>query len=206
MILQPGDWIGTVGDAGASFWLKPVYAGIRAYARGRYPATPQNPHPVIDVTHVRLVVDIGCLFEMTFPVGRYTTCKDSALAEKFAAGRVRVARWMREDISRNLLGLEASRWIGKPYDVGDLLDFRLTGLLGAWNWLIARGPFGFFGDRARRFGVCSTVAARILQRSGVMFPESVDSIDPNWSFNQVDTGAMWCPTDITKELSVEAFK
>lgn len=200
--LKPGDWIGTLGEAGSRFWLKWVYAGIYAYAKARYAGVP---NAITDVTHVRLYLGAGRLFEMTWPVGRIVTLKDAELADKFAAGKVRVARWSREDIQEARLNVEAMRWIGKPYDVGDLADFAITGWAAKWNWLITHGPLRFVGDRQRRYGVCSTTAAKILARSGVIFTVDLNGIDPNYPFNMIDTGGPWCAEDITRQLTRESF-
>lgn len=192
--LLPGDWIGTEGRAGWRFWLYPLYEGIKKYARGKY-----GKGAVTEFTHARLYLGNGYVFEMTMPVGRIESIEAAGLADKFKKGLVRVARFAHDDISAPLLRDEAVAWVGKKYDVGDLLDFGLSGLIGWWNKVIR-----VFGDKAGRFAVCSTAAAHILQRSGVKFPVPVDTIDPCWPFNQA-TAKPGYSKDITDTLTLEDF-
>lgn len=178
--LQPGDWIITEGHAGWRIWLWPVYWGIRRYSRGKYAGDHAS---YTGGTHVRLALGYGMLFEMTWPAGRFQTIAAAALEEKAQRGLVRVYRWTQGRIDVRQLHARAGIWIGRQYDLGDLVDFALSGLLGTWNRIVRVA-----GDRARRFAVCSTAAADVLAAAGVRWADSIESIDPNYPANRPDTG------------------
>jgi len=207
--LKPGDWIGTIGQGGLS---EPVYRAIRAYSRGKYPITADNPNPVWYLTHARLAMDAHRHFEMTLPVGRFQTNTQAHLAEKFEAGLVRVARFPNARFDEMRLMRRARYWDGKPYDVGDLINIGLSGLLGVWNRVI--NIVGI--DKRKRFAVCSTCAADILQFAVKgdlpLWPVASESIDPNAPFNKFGrpfaeaVKGWWNPIDITHLLTRDSFR
>ena len=95
------------------------------------------------------------LFEQTYPVGKWT--HPNYLHDKTYA----VCSWDGE-LDVNEMNAEAREWVGKPYDLGDLADIAISGfILGIYKRIVR-----FAGDKARRFGVCSTVAAHVLNVGG----------------------------------------
>jgi len=205
-LLKPGDWIGSIGKSTwRDPWNWPLYRAMHEYEKARYPWSGAETR----ITHVRIVIPGGRFFEQTTPVSRILPLNDpeTDLAGKFAQGRIRVARWPKANAPNEAeLARHADFMKGMTYDYGDLLDFALTGLTGAWWWLLKKGPIRIFGDKAGRFAVCSVAGAALLERSGVRFPVSVWGIDPAWPFNQADTGAVRCPSNITNLFSKESFQ
>jgi len=153
---RDGDVLVTNGKGG--FWplrrlvLWIVYRGIRAYQKAKWGAA-SDYRP----THVRVWLG-GGFFEMTVPNGCWTPLADIALNSK----DWKVARYRGQTpLDPAAMAAVAQEMVGKPYDKGDLLDFALSGLAG----LFAR-TFRILGDRANKYRVCSTAAAKVLVAGG----------------------------------------
>ena len=204
-MIEPGDWIGTVGKG--RFPKSVLYGAINRYSKHKYPVTKWRSNPVWDVTHVRIPLGSGLLFEVTVPRARIIEIDEAQLGEKHAAGLVRVVRFKNARIDQNLLRTVAREMDGKPYDIGDLVDFGLSGILGLSNFVLR-----IFGDKLGRMKVCSTGAALMLSRCGVTFPVDTNTIDPCAPYNHFGknpaeaVGRIWEPFDITNELTSESFK
>lgn len=165
--LQAGDVILTYGQGRIwppRYWfLWVIYRGIRKYQQAKWgPGSDYLP------THVRVALDPG-FFEVTFPKSRF-----GYLIE--IKGRYKVVRY-RDALNENLMYKTAYELNGSPYDIGDIADFAVSGLLG-WFTRNVR----LFGDRAKKYVVCSTGAAEILRAGGASFGE-LQAIDPAYFVN-----------------------
>jgi hypothetical protein len=205
-MLEPGDWIGSIGRATwRDPWDWPLYRAMRTYAAARY----RWPGAVVGITHVRLVLPGGLFFEATVPRARILPLSDPGadLGRKLAQGRLRIARWPGNAPNPATIAAQAQNLAGAPYDIGDLADFALTGLVGAWGWLVTRGPIRIFGDKAGRYRVCSVAAAHLLSVGGVQFPLDIRGVDPNWPFNAWHEPCPhdWCPRDVTATITPADF-
>lgn len=151
MVLQNGDILLTYGKGG--FWplrrmvLWLTYRAIRAYQKKKWGRNWM-------ATHCRVFLN-GRFFEATTPVCCWTEVSELALDKK----DWKVARWA-GTLDVPAMMAVAERLIGTPYDIGDLVDFGISGLLG---WV--KG-LRIFGDRARKYRVCSTAAAEIVNAGG----------------------------------------
>jgi len=186
MTFRDGDILLTYGKGG--FWpprrmvLWLTYRAIRAYQKKKW---------LLDwrATHCRVYLD-GRFFEATTPVCRWTKLSELALDKK----EWRVALW-RETLDTAAMLDVAERLIGTPYDKGDLIDLGLAGLVG-WFTKHVR----IFGDRAKKYRVCSTAAAEILHAGGARLfwrgkPLPPDETDPAAFENQ--------PADLWQVLEAE---
>ena len=154
--------------------LKLLYWGIKRYQKRKWKKHWKAVHvyvvlPAPRKLYLRYVKRIGenqfaagyvekgdhILFEQTWPVAKWT--HPHYLHDKtFALNKFHV------EFNVGSMVDEACQWIGKPYDLGDLADFAISGLLlGLYKRVIR-----FVGDKARRLGVCSTVAGHILNAGG----------------------------------------
>lgn len=215
MQIAPGDWIATEGRAK---WYEPhlraLYAGIREHSKRRYPKRFPDDAPTWGMTHVRIALGPSRsssrsfdFFEMTFPSGRIAPAASANLDSKFRAGLLRVIRFPNATIDPVALRGAAVKWDRVAYDLGDLPDIAISGLFGLTNVVIP-----IFGDRLKRMGVCSTVAARILQNaSDIRFPIACEAMDPNAPFNyygvdpQLVADKPCEPIDITAYLHASAL-
>lgn len=199
--LPIGAWVATEGRAS---WRKPhmriIYNRIRRFSAARYkPFSGPDMIPTVRFTHVRINIGYGQYFEMTYPRGRFGQWKDAHIAEKFERGLVGVAYWPNVEIDVEELRAECTYWSDVPYDLGDLADFLLVGLANAFPHLNRFGAIRLFGDRTRRFGVCSTIGAVILNRVGVPWEVSPRAVDPSLPFNQAAT------TKVAKKKRIEVI-
>lgn len=182
MDFRDGDVLLTYGKGG--FWpprrlfLWVVYRAIREYQKAKWRRNYR-------ATHCRVFLD-GQFFEATAPVCRWVTLGELALEKK----DWNVVRWAGVAYgSEYVLNVPAmltvaEKLIGTPYDKGDLIDFGLAGLLG-WSTKYIR----IFGDRAKKYRVCSTAAAAVVYAGGArLFYEgeelSPDATDPAAFENQ----------------------
>lgn len=151
-------------------WLFPIYACIRHYQRlkwGRY----------YRATHVYLVLPRRTnelwLFEQTWPVARWahpTALKNSTYA---------ICEWTGHGLNVCDMTDMANSRIGNKYDLGDLLDFGLSG----FYLRIFRRVVRVFGDRATRSMVCSTMVATLLKACGCYTIDRPIAVDPAYFEN-----------------------
>jgi len=164
-LFQDGDVLVTYGSGGVwpprrwVLWV--VYRGIRAFQRAKW-GSGADTGP----THVRVWLG-GQFFEMTTPVGKWTTRDEVILDKK----DWKVARFRGAIGNFPAMQQKAGAMVGLKYDIGDLLDFGLSGLVGRFaGWL------RIFGDRERKYTVCSTALAKVLRAGGVPFRVSRDDV------------------------------
>jgi len=164
----PGDVLLTYGSWG---WWPPrrwvlgvVYKAIEEYERAKW--QKQCPNRKKWPTHVRVWLG-GMFFEATWPVAKWTRLDEVRLGKK----RYDVVRWTGDDLDVKKMIEEAATMIGTPYDWGDLLDMGIAA--------IAHIPqFRIFGDRMKKYRVCSTAAAQVLRAGGATFTLPDNQIDP----------------------------
>jgi|GEM_PF-3393359 len=162
--------------------LKILYWGIKKYQREKWGKNWQPVHvyvvlpapeplcleyatPLDGGRFQRDDVEPGTLilFEQTWPKATWT--HPNYLWDKTYA----VNEWQGL-LQSDLMVEEARRWLDKSYDLGDLVDFAISGfILGVYKRV-----FRFVGDKARRLGVCSTVAAHVLKAGGCDIPRPND--------------------------------
>jgi hypothetical protein len=179
--------------------LKILYWGIKEYQKKKYGKNWRPVHvyvvlPAPERLRLEYAVhgannhfeagEVGpgtlVLFEQTWPTAQWT--HPHYLWDKTYA----INEW-REPLQSGPMVEEAVAWIGRKYDLGDLADFAISGfILGAYKRVIR-----FVGDKARRLGVCSTVAAYVLNRGGceitdpnAITPAYYEGNGPGWSVVQ----------------------
>ena len=167
---QPGDVILTYGEFRLwppKYWVLPLfYAAVHQYQKAKWgPQSDYRP------THVRVVLAPG-FFEVTYPKARF-----GYMAE--IKGRYKVCRY-RGPLNENAMYKRAYELDGSPYDMGDNADFAVSGLLG-WFTRNVR----LFGDRAKKYAVCSTGAAEVLKAGGAVF--TMEAIDPAYFANSPES-------------------
>jgi len=165
---QNGDVLATYGSGGIwplrrlALWV--VYREIRAYQKAKW-GEGCDYHP----THVRVWLN-GRFFEMTTPVGKWTPLSEVLLEKK----KWKVARYKQGLQNVEAMEAKASNMVGKKYDVGDLLDFGFSGLLGVFA-----KRFRLFGDRGEKYTVCSTALAKVLKAGGAQLSISRKDLRPS---------------------------
>lgn len=168
--LRSGDIILTYGEFRwwpPKYWILPfLYKAIREYQKKKW-----GPQADYGPTHCRVALP-PTFFEMTYPVARFGNFEE-------IKGRYKVCRY-RWPLENNGLYNAALRLEGTPYDIGDNLDFAVSGLLG-WFTRNVR----LFGDRAKKYVVCSTGAAQILRAGGARF--TMEAIDPAYFCNSPES-------------------
>ena len=161
----PGDVLLTYGTGGLwpprrwLLWI--VYRAIRAYQKAKW-GSGIDYKP----THVRVWLG-GVFFEATWPVAKWTRLDEALLDEK----KFKIVRWAGGPLAIAPMLIEADPMIGTPYDWGDLLDMGIAA--------IAHIPqFRIFGDRMKKYRVCSTAAAQVLRAGGATFTLPDNQVDP----------------------------
>lgn len=183
----PGDILLTYGKARwwpPKYWVRaPLYAQIRDYQKGELirlcsevPDLLIPEHPISDSTHVYIVIDTNLLFEFTHPRARFISVADSMVMEKgFTLCRhTRIIPPGTVELTERCIDFEGSK-----YDIGDLLDFRISG------WLKLLGKLRIFGDKDKKLQVCSTGAMAVLSAYGVTsevpaFPAWFENVKRDW--------------------------
>jgi len=107
------------------------------------------------VTHAMLYLTPYFIFSMDFPHGQWEKIQ-YVLERKFSVYRARYVRY--EKFRTELYGI-ANRIVYRPYDVGDLLDFLISGILGYTKIRKIR-----FFEFSRRHMVCSVAVRAIFER------------------------------------------
>ena len=150
-LMKPGDVILINGSAR---WYKIptkiVHFMIRLYQRRLF-----GKRSVYKDTHVMLYLSPARIFSQGYPVAKWETIEDVA-KKKFTVYR---NRWVHYEKFQHELNEIAGRIIGRSYDMGDNLDFLISGLLGYTN----RRRIRIF-EFSRRRMVCSVAVRTILER------------------------------------------
>lgn len=154
-ILRDGDVLLTYGTGGLwpprrwMLWL--LYREIRLFQKKRW-GDKSDYRP----THVRVWLN-GRFFEATWPKAKWTPLEEVKADLK----EWRLMRYRGDLVAQSML-TEAGVIVDTPYDLGDLLDFKMSSWLGLVGKVLR-----LFGDRANKFRVCSTAAAYVLQAGGL---------------------------------------
>lgn len=150
-LIKPGDVILLEGTAEShQFFTKFLHFMIRWYQRRLFGKNSNYKD-----THAMLYIFPGFIFSMDFPVGKWE-CLDTVLSQRFTVYRGTKAEYV--DFWRELYEI-ASRIVHRPYDVGDLLDFLISGILGYTDVRRIR-----FFEFSRRYTTCSVAVRTIFER------------------------------------------
>ena len=168
---RPGDLVLTRGHFR---WWPPkyivrsvLYREIRRFQKKRYERM-RWAFPALGIprdydylpTHVYVVMGSRLLFEFTEPRARFISVEDSGIEDKGYT----LHRWRHYGAlptTQELADRCHKEFEGDEYDIGDLLDFELSG------WLKILEKVRLFGDRADKLKVCSTGAFSVLAPWGV---------------------------------------
>jgi hypothetical protein len=153
--------------------LKLLYSAIKKYQKIKWGKN-------WEAVHIYLVIEQDGelqLFEQTWPIAKFTPV--SYLKDKTYS----VCEWVPVNchfaLNINCLLLRTLEQNGNEYDLGDLLDFGISGfILRTFRWMPT-----IFGDKARRSLVCSTMVANILKRCGCNTIENPLTCDPAYFEN-----------------------
>lgn len=165
----PGDVILTYGEWRLwppKYWVLQIfYNAVHAYQKKKWGA-----HSDYKPTHARVYL-MPDFFEVTYPKARWGTIDE-------ITGHYKVCRYTGRELSWSAMMDEAMQLNGSPYDMGDNADFAVSGLLGMFTRNIR-----LFGDRLKKYVVCSTGAARILTAGGAQLGDT-SAYDPASFANQ----------------------
>lgn len=173
--LKPGDVLLTYGSFG--FWpprrlvIWPVYLAIREYERAKWQKELQTRKDW--PTHARLWCGDKFL-DVTMPHAKWTTFDETEIGKK----KYTVVRWTGAALDIPAMIAEAELIRGTPYDWGDMLDMGIAAFM---KWPLQR----IFGDRMKKFRVCSTGAARALEMGKATFDRPTSEIDPAYFLAKV---------------------
>jgi len=172
MGLKPGDVILIEGSAK---WYrlitKFIHFMIRWYQRRLFGRKSHYKD-----THAMLYLTPYFIFSMDFPVGKWETIQ-YVLNQKFTVYR---GRYVNYEKFRSELYEIAKGIVYRPYDVGDLLDFLISGILGYTRIRKIR-----FFEFSRRYMTCSVAVRSIFERlrkdeelkNNFMIPKLFSDID-----------------------------
>jgi len=150
-LMRPGDVILIDGSVKwYRIFMKFVHFMIRLYQKRLF-----GKKSAYRDTHAILYIFPGHIFSQDFPVGKWEKIED-VLKQKFTVYR---NRWVDYEKFKYELHEIALEIIGRPYDVGDLLDFLISGILGYTK----KRKIRFF-EFSRRHMTCSVAVRTILER------------------------------------------
>ncbi len=151
MLLKPGDVILIEGSAK---WYrlitKFIHFMIRWYQRRLFGRKSKYKD-----THAMLYLAPCFVFSMDFPAGKWEKIQ-YVLEQKFTIYR---SRYVNYGKFRSELYEIAKLIINRPYDVGDLLDFLISGILSYRRTRKIR-----FFEFSRRYMTCSVAVRTIFER------------------------------------------
>lgn len=182
-IIKPGDVINIDGKAKWwKIWTKITHWGIRFYQRRLF-GKESNYRD----THTTLYFSLDKVFSTTTPKARWETLEHQ-LERKFTVYRYNIREYSGEHIK--FMEEIASTLIDLEYDVGDLVDFLIGGLLGYQHVRKIR-LFEF----SRKKMVCST-SVRAIQENlrktleeddDFSFPRLFNKLNPEkWSQEEIE--------------------
>jgi hypothetical protein len=152
-----------------------IYACIKHYQKLKWSHNYEAVHVYIVLPHRGVL----SLFEQTWPRAQWTPVeylKDKTYCVCECLDHASL------DIGRMAMDAELRVW--NTYDLGDLLDFAVSGFL----FKMFRRVIRIFGDKARRVLVCSTMAASLLRSGGCESITNPMSVDPAYFENDLN----WC--------------
>ena len=151
ILLKPGDVILIEGSAKwYQIGTKFIHFMIRWYQKRLFGKKSHYKY-----THVMLYFSPYFIFSMDFPAGKWEKIQ-YVLNQKFTVYR---GRYVRYEKFRSELYEIAMRIVHRPYDVGDLLDFLISGILGYTRIRKIR-----FFEFSRRYMTCSVAVRSIFER------------------------------------------
>lgn len=119
-------------------------------------------------THGGVAVGARRVFEFTFPKARFRNAID------FLKGRWKQYRYIGGgNISAHRLMDLADQANGKNYDFFELLDFKVSQLVGMRGFVAH-----LFGISEETVRVCSTGVAWLTSEAGIAYPQPINSIPP----------------------------
>lgn len=175
-MLKFGDILVTYGSFGLwpprrlLLWI--VYNGIYLYQKKKW-----GEYSDYKPTHVRMYDKDGFFFESTTPNCRFIHTSKLDLDKK----KYLIVRCKKIDkLNRTLMREKMNDLEGTPYDIGDLADFFITGVLLGYF----KDNISLIGDRTKKYLVCSTALGTILKVGG--FPIIPQVTDPAFFVNRPD--------------------
>ena len=182
MMFRDGDVLLTYGKGG--FWpprrwvMWLLYRAIRKYQTEKWTRFRDRWEGVqrldAGATHARVYLH-GMWWEVTYPKAKWVTTGSLLLHKK----KWKLVRWHQFERLDSATMVERAEAIVKSdneYDVGDLFDTAISGILGKW-----KKHFRIFGDRAKKLFYCSTGAREVLIAGGATFWQV--TVDPAYFAN-----------------------
>ena len=186
-LIKPGDVIAIIDE---SVWYKPwmwiAKSGIQWYQKRLF-----GKESDFTPTHVVLYFEPRRLFSATTPCVRWENL-EFRLNMKFTIYRYTKQEYTEEHIQ--IMRSTAEDFLGHPYDIGDLLDFAISSLLG-YDFVKSVRWFEF----SRKYMVCSTAIRAIQEKLRKTLEETMGEDQSPFSrlFNKLNPDK-WSAEDIAK--------